>query len=79
MRNSLQLVWSNPGPARCHHVSAPLLRRLSDILIGCVRRGEWQAARQLVALYALSPIAIAVIAARMSRAGITEDNVLRLI
>lgn len=79
MRTGPRLVWSNPAPQPHDALSPGLLRRLTDILIGCVRRGEWQAARQLVALYAPSPFAIALIAARMSRAGIPEDAVLKLV
>lgn len=74
-----QLVWNNPSPAPHEHLSAGLLRRLADTLIGCVRRGDWQLARQLLALYALSPFAIAVVASRMSRAGIPEEAVLKLV
>jgi hypothetical protein len=44
-----------------------------------MRRGEIHVARHLVAVYALSPFAIAVVAARMSRAGIPEDTVLKLV
>lgn len=76
---AVQLVWNNPHPAPHERVSANVLRRLSDILIGCVQRGEWQAARQLISLYALSPFAIALVASRMSQAGIPEDAVLKLI
>lgn len=74
-----QLVWSNPNPAPHARVNARLLGRLSDTLVGCVRRGKWRSARRLVAAYAPTPIALAVVAGRLSRAGISEDSVLRLI
>ena len=79
MHQSLQLVWNNPNPAPRERLSAVLLSKLTEVLIGCMRRGEVQVARHLVAVYALSPFAIAVVAGRMSRAGIPEDAVLQLV
>ena len=75
----IELVWNNPAAAPHERVSANLLRRLADILAGCVQREEWQAARQLLQLYALSPFAIALVARRLSEAGIPEDAVLKLV
>lgn len=79
MRNNLHLIWNNPSAAPHASVSASTLRQLSEVLIGCVRRNEWQAARQLVSLYAPSPFGIAVIAGQMSRAGIAEESVLKIV
>jgi hypothetical protein len=77
MHKGLQLVWNNPNPAPRERLSAGLLGRLTEVLIGCMRRGEIHVARHLVAVYALSPFAV--VAARMSRAGIPEDAVLKLV
>ena len=74
-----RLVWSNPAPTAGGRISPNVLHRLCDVLVNCARRNEWQAARRIMAVYAPSPFVIAIIADRMSRAGITEDSVLRLI
>ena len=79
MQRNLQLVWNNPEPAPQVTVSARTLRQLSEVLIGCVRRNEWLVGRQIVSLYAPSPFGIALIARRMSRAGIAEGDVLKLV
>lgn len=74
-----QLVWSNPHATPHFTITARMLANLSEALIDRVKRGQFQAARGLVSLYALSPIAIGVVAGQMSRAGIPEEIVLSIV
>lgn len=79
MANSLQLVWNNPHPAPHFTVNARMLAELSDAVIARVKDDQLLTARGLMALYALSPIAVGVVAARLFRAGVPEDVVLKIV
>lgn len=79
MLTQLQLVWNNPRPQPCLRMGLSMLRFLADALAEEIRAGQIDAARGLAAIHHLSPLALAVVATRMSRHGITEEDVLRIV
>ena len=79
MANSLHLVWSNPHPAPHFTVTGRMLAQLSDAVIARVKDDQLLTARGLMSLYALSPIAVGVVAERLFRAGVPEDVILQIV
>lgn len=79
MANGPQLVWQNPHPAPHFKLTGRMLTHLADAVAERLRGGQEQGAKALMSLYALSPIALGVVAGRLSRAGIPEDVVLRIV
>lgn len=79
MANGPHLVWNNPSPLPHFTVTARTLRHLSDAIVSRVKEGQFQAARGLMSLYALSPIAAGFVAERLFRAGVPKDEVMRIL
>lgn len=79
MANQLHLVWDNPHAQAQGRADLSTLRRLADALAGSIRSGQLDCARRLASFYHLSPLALSVVATRMFKAGISEDEILKLV
>jgi hypothetical protein len=79
MANRLQLVWDNPRPQPHLKNDLTMLRMLADLLTGSIRSGHVEGAKRIASLHHLSPLAMSVVATRMFRAGISEDQILKLV
>ena len=79
MASGLQLVWDNPRPQLHLKNDLKMLRLLADTLAGSIRSGHVEGARRIASLHHLSPLALSVVATRMFRAGISEDEILKVV
>lgn len=79
MASQLHLVWDNPRPQARPRCDLPSLRRLADALSGSILSGKPDCARRLASFYHLSPLALSVVATRMFKAGVSEDEILKLV
>lgn len=79
MRSHLKLVSDNPAPPPRERPDGIALRRLAEELADDVRAGHADVARGLAARHKLSPFGIAIVAARMAKAGLDEAQILRVV
>lgn len=79
MERNLQLVWSNPKPRPQRRNNMAVLWQLADVLSGAVRSGEFAGAQRLTTLCELTPMALSVIATRMFKSGISEEEILKVV
>lgn len=79
MERNLQLVWSNPAPQANPCPNAAMLRHLADALTIAIRSGEIDSVQGLASMYGLTPLAMSVVATRMFKSGISEDEILRVV
>lgn len=79
MASGLQLVWDNPRPQPRLRHDLKMLRLLADTLAGSIRSGHLDGARRIASIHHLSPLAMAVVATRMFRAGISEAEILQVV
>lgn len=79
MDNTLHLVWNNPCPQPHRKSDVKMLRNLADVMAGTIRAGQFESARYMASVYRLSPLALSVVATRMFRDGISEDEILRVV
>lgn len=79
MTSRLHLVWDNPRPQPHLKNDLTMLRLLADTLTGSIRSGHVDGARRMASLHHLSPLAVSVVATRMFRAGVSEDEILKVI
>lgn len=79
MASQLHLVWNNPRPQGHLKCDLTTLRRLADTLAGSIRSGQVEGAKRIASIHHLSPLAMSVVATRMFRAGISEDEILKLV
>lgn len=79
MKPRLRLVADNPDPVRRTHPDGRSLFRLADRLTDQVRRGNTRFAHQVAVGEHLNPLGIAVVASRMYRAGLTEDQIIAVV
>lgn len=79
MASELQLVWDNPRPQPHLKDDLKTLGLLADMLAGSIRSGHVEGARRIASLHHLSPLALSVVATRMFRAGISEDQILQVV
>jgi len=56
-----------------------MLHLLADMLAGSIRSGHLEGARRIASIHHLSPLALAVVATRMFRSGISEDEILQVV
>lgn len=79
MERNLQLVWNNPAPQAHLCPNATMLRQLADALTIAIREGEINSVQGLASMYGLTPLALSVVATRMFKAGISEDEILKVV
>lgn len=79
MTSALHLVWENPRPQPHLKNDLKTLRMLADLLAGSIRAGQVDGARRIAAIHHLSPLALSVVATRMFRAGISEEQILQVV
>lgn len=79
MASDLQLVWDNPRPQPHLKNDLKMLRILADLLAGSIRSGHIDGARRIASIHHLSPLALSVVATRMFRDGISEDEILQVV
>jgi hypothetical protein len=79
MSTQLRLVAVNPNPVRRQQVTAVGLHVLADHLTTQVRLGNADVAHVIAAHERLNPLGIAVVATWMSRAGLSEDQIIRVV
>lgn len=79
MARPLQLVWDNPHPQPHLRNDLKMLRILADLLAGSIRLGQVEGAKRIAAIHRLSPLALSFVATRMFQAGISEDQILRVV
>lgn len=79
MNAHLKLVSDHPIAVRPGRLNGRELHQLSDMLTAEVQAGRPEAARFLAALQKLSPFAIAIIASWMSKAGLSEAQILNVV
>lgn len=79
MARPIQLVWDNPHPQPHLKNDLKMLRILADLLTGSIRSGHIEGAKRIASLHHLSPLALSVVATRMFRAGISEDQILQVV
>lgn len=79
MTSQLHLVWDNPRPQPHLKNDLTMLRLLADTLTGSIRSGQVEGARRMASIHHLSPLALSVVATRMFRAGLSEDEILKVI
>lgn len=75
----LRLVASNTRSTGCRRVDAATLHRLADHLTAQVQAGNDRQAHALVVNQQLNPIGVAAVATWMSRAGLSESQILAVI
>jgi hypothetical protein len=76
MSASLRLVASNTHPTGHRRVDAATLHRLADHLTAQVQAGNDRLAHALVVNEHLNPLGVAAVATWMSRAGLSESQIL---
>lgn len=79
MNTHLKLVADNPVSAPPGRLNGRELHQLADMLTSEVQAGRSEAARFLASLQKLSPFGIAVIATWMTRAGLSEAEILEVV
>ena len=79
MKTSLRLVSSNPCSQPHERLSARGLHLLADQCTHEVQAGRTEAARFLACKWHLPPIGIAALATWMTHAGLSEDEILRVV
>jgi hypothetical protein len=79
MNTHLKLVSDNPVSVSSARLNGQALHQLADVLTEEVRAGHYDLARFLAAFHKLSPFAIAVIATWMTRAGLSEAEILNVV
>ncbi len=79
MNAHLKLVSDNPIPVSSPRLDGRALHQLADVLTEEVRAGRYDLARFLAALHKLSPFAIAVVATWMTKAGLSEAEILNVV
>ncbi len=79
MNTHLKLVSDNPGSVSSARLDGRALHQLADVLTEEVRAGRFELAHFLAALQKLSPFGIAVIATWMTRAGLSEAEILNVV
>lgn len=79
MSSKLRLVWDNPRPQLHLRNDLRTLRFVADSLAGSIRCGQVEGARQMASIHHLSPLAMSVVATRMFKAGISEDEILKVV
>lgn len=72
----LKLVTGNPAATSGTRPDGRELHQLADRLIEAVRAGCQESAQDLVSRYELSPFGVAAVATWMSRAGLSEAEIL---
>ncbi|MDP1525527.1 MAG: hypothetical protein Q8M20_06940 [Rhodocyclaceae bacterium] len=76
MSAALRLVASNPHPTGRRRVDAATLHRLADQLTAQVQAGNDRLAHAQVVNEQLNPLGVAAVATWMSRAGLSESQIL---
>ena len=79
MNAHLKLVSDNPVFVSGARLNGRALHQLADMLTEEVRAGRYDLARFLASLHKLSPFAIAVVATWMTRAGLSEADILSIV
>lgn len=79
MDRAIELVWENPSHPSPDRNDPKMLRLLGDLLAGAVRCGYVEGARRVASTHSLSPLASTLVAGRMVRAGISRDDILRVV
>ncbi|MBS1191425.1 MAG: hypothetical protein H6R10_3217 [Rhodocyclaceae bacterium] len=79
MARELRLVWDNPRPNPHPRNDLRMLRLLADTLAGSIRSGHVEGAKRIASIHHLSPLALGVVATRMFRSGISEDQILLVV
>lgn len=79
MNTHLKLVSDHPVSAPTPRLNGRELHQLADILSAEVRAGHRELAHCLVAMQKLSPFGIAVIATWMTKAGLSEAEILDVV
>lgn len=76
MGAKLRLVSSNPHPTSCRRLDGMALHRLADSLSAQVDAGNCRLAHTIASQENLSPMDVAVVAAWMTKAGLSEEQIL---
>lgn len=79
MASQLRLIWDNPHPHPYLRNDLTMLRLLADTLAGAIRGGQLAGAKSLASIHRLSPLAVSVVATRMFKAGISEEQILKVV
>ncbi len=79
MNTHLKLVSSRPSSASATRLSGQELHHLADVLTEEVKAGRPDVARFLASIPGLSPFAIAVVASWMTKAGLSETQILNVV
>lgn len=79
MNTHLRLVVENPTPKAHARLDGHMLLQLADRMTAEIRTGHADVARDLASFHRLSPFGIAVVAHRMTRAGVSEDEILEAV
>lgn len=79
MNRRLELVWNNPLPRPASHHDPGMLHLLADVLAGSIRCGYIDGAREMASIHHLSPLATSIVATRMHRSGISEEEILKVV
>ncbi len=79
MNTHLKLVSDNQSPVPRGRPDARTLHQLADKLTEEVQAGHYEVARVLASFYELSPFGIAIIATWMTKAGLSEVDILKVV
>lgn len=76
MNTHLRLVSANSIPERHMRLDGQALHQLADRMTAEIRTGHFEIAHQLATFHQLSPFGIAIVARRMTQAGVSEEDIL---
>ncbi|MFZ4535605.1 hypothetical protein [Propionivibrio sp.] len=79
MKNHLKIVSVNPNSVSSTRLNGCALHQLADRLIEEIKAGHSRNAHILASLQNLSPFAIAVVATWMTKAGLSEADILNTV
>lgn len=79
MSAQLALASVNPNPILHSRLDGPALHDLADRLTEQVQAGHPELAQVIAAFENLNPLGIAVVATWMSRAGLSEEQILEVV
>ncbi len=79
MSARLQLVSANPHPKLHSRLNGPALHQLADRLTEQVRQGHPEFAQVIAAFENLNPLGVAVVATWMTRAGLSEEQIIEVV
>jgi hypothetical protein len=75
----LKVIPCNPTAVRGQHLNGKELHWLADSLTDLVRTGNPQLAQLIASRAHLNPLNISMLATWMSRAGLSEDQILQVV